>query len=62
MYTFQFMDGTWRIAKLTSSQFGPPVRGEALALYNAAYSCRADAVRAIARIREIGLDPEENSL
>lgn len=53
MYTYQFMDGTWRIAKLTNSSFVPPVAGEMRRLYDDAYSSQANAERAIVLILEL---------
>jgi hypothetical protein len=47
MYTFQFQDGTWRIARGTNSPYEAPMRGEALALYDGVYVSRRDAERAL---------------
>jgi hypothetical protein len=53
MYCYQFQDGSWRITKLTSSKFEPPVRGAAWALYERPYVSREEAEEGIRRIRAL---------
>jgi hypothetical protein len=50
MYAFRMMDGTWRIAKLTSSKIIPPTSGLPLDLWDAAYDTRASAENAMRRL------------
>lgn len=57
MYSFQFQDGSWRIASFTNSRSPrPQPRTEAYDLFEAPYRSRRDADAAIVKIRVLVAD------
>lgn len=57
MYSFQFQDGSWRIASFTNSRSPrPQPRTEAYDFFEAPYRSRRDADAAIVKIRALVAD------